>query len=450
MYDNRGKDAGLDSRMAELQSELSKAERALFSTTSKSKSKGLEFVQQLKSEGRIQGIHGPLYDLVTCPSDYTVPVEVTAGDQLFSVVVDNDDVASQCIDRINADKLDARVTFLPLNRLRQEPHKLPKGKDFIAMVKKIECDEKFMPAVYHVFGRTLICRDMEVAAHYSREEGIDAVTLDGDKVNRKGAMTGGYIDERTSKLDMAAKVREFAQKRSVAEQHTKKLRTQLTDLDQKISQELTALKKLESEKERLRQNLDHLKSDNTRMATTHESMKRQMEEKERTQSQLVNELAHFEEQISSLTSEKSSDLDSQLADGDRAELQVLTEEISRLQPRILECSKRHAELSSKHDSIERQLKNNLRKQEQKLLQTEEDFQLEDRSAALEGKQADLDRATAALAEATSRNNELENLIGQKKSEAEEITNTLDSARAEERKLVCFTVFQGLLPATFTS
>ena len=52
----------------------------------------------------------------------------------------------------------------------------------------------------YVFGKTLICRNIEVATKYARQQGYDCITLDGDQVSRRGALTGGYIDTTRSKL----------------------------------------------------------------------------------------------------------------------------------------------------------------------------------------------------------------------------------------------------------
>lgn len=48
---------------------------------------------------------------------------------------------------------------------------------------------------------------MAVAAAASRAHGVDCVTLDGDTVNRRGAMSGGFVDTRRSRLDAAAALR---------------------------------------------------------------------------------------------------------------------------------------------------------------------------------------------------------------------------------------------------
>ena len=54
--------------------------------------KGLEVVEMLRSEPGFEGIYGTLVDLIDCPADYRVPVEVTAMDSLFNVVVRDDTV----------------------------------------------------------------------------------------------------------------------------------------------------------------------------------------------------------------------------------------------------------------------------------------------------------------------------------------------------------------------
>lgn len=76
-------------------------------------------------------------------------------------------------------------------------------------------------AFLHIFAKTAITRDLEVASayrfhlfatfsyikafltkrRYAKENDINCITMDGDQVNRKGAITGGYHDVRFSKLE---------------------------------------------------------------------------------------------------------------------------------------------------------------------------------------------------------------------------------------------------------
>jgi chromosome segregation ATPase len=61
-------------------------------------------------------VHGPVIDLFECSDKLYTAVEVTAGNQLFNVVVDTDATASRLYALLSQHKA-GRVTCLPINRL---------------------------------------------------------------------------------------------------------------------------------------------------------------------------------------------------------------------------------------------------------------------------------------------------------------------------------------------
>jgi structural maintenance of chromosome 3 (chondroitin sulfate proteoglycan 6) len=68
------------------------------------------------------------------------------------------------------------------------------------LVSKLQFEAKFAPAVRAAFGRTLLCRNAHVASQCAKKWRVDCVTLDGDQVGRRGALTGGFHDARKSRL----------------------------------------------------------------------------------------------------------------------------------------------------------------------------------------------------------------------------------------------------------
>lgn len=50
------------------------------------------------------------------------------------------------------------------------------------MVSKLTYSDRYHKALKYIFGRTLICRNLEVATHLARSTRLDCVTLDGDQV----------------------------------------------------------------------------------------------------------------------------------------------------------------------------------------------------------------------------------------------------------------------------
>ena len=70
------------------------------------------------------------------------------------------------------------------------------------MVTKLEYEDRYDKALRYIFGRTLICRNLEVATQLARTTGLDCVTLDGDQVSSKGSLTGGYFNKSRSRLEI--------------------------------------------------------------------------------------------------------------------------------------------------------------------------------------------------------------------------------------------------------
>ena len=85
------------------------------------------------------------------------------------------------------------VTFMPLNRLNVRHIDYPNTKDAIAMVTKLDYEDRYDKALRYIFGRTLICRNLEVATQLARTTGLDCVTLDGDQAQRETFEFGGLF-----------------------------------------------------------------------------------------------------------------------------------------------------------------------------------------------------------------------------------------------------------------
>ena len=143
---------------------------------------------------KIKGVYGTVADLISVPEKYRVAIEVAAGPHLNDLIVSDDEVASYCIQYLKREKI-GRATFLPLNKIKPRSFTRTEllnreGVEGVAS-SLIKFDSKFLPAMEFVFGNTLIVRDLESA----RGIGIGKcrmVTLEGDLIERSGAMVGGY------------------------------------------------------------------------------------------------------------------------------------------------------------------------------------------------------------------------------------------------------------------
>ncbi|OUM60886.1 hypothetical protein PIROE2DRAFT_66443 [Piromyces sp. E2] len=163
----------------------------LFSILDRNQSNGIQNIQNIVERHNIQGVYGPLYSLFKIIHErYNVPVEVVAGNSLFHIVVDNDETATRILEYMT-DKNSGRVTFMPLNRLHPKPVTYPQDDSlYQTMLSVLEYDPMFEKAFQQVFGKAIICPNIEIASQFARTDNINAVTLDGDRADRKGTLTG--------------------------------------------------------------------------------------------------------------------------------------------------------------------------------------------------------------------------------------------------------------------
>ena len=120
----------------------------------------------------------------------------SAGNRLFHVVVENADVAQQCIELLNKNR-SGRLTFLPLTTLR--PHTVDPGRveEFhqregipsgaknhvlVPMVNFINFDPAIQRAVDSVWGKTLVAKDMSVANRGAKFCDAECTTREGTRV----------------------------------------------------------------------------------------------------------------------------------------------------------------------------------------------------------------------------------------------------------------------------
>jgi chromosome segregation protein len=149
----------------------------------------------LEQKDKIKGIYGVVKELGNADPQYSLALEIAAGPRINSVVVESDKVAADCIKFLKKNKL-GTVTFLPLNKIK--PKSVDEAKKYVdengvhgIAVELLSYDTKFEKVFSHVFGNTIIVKDIDVA----RKIGVGnvrMVTVDGDLVELSGAMQGGY------------------------------------------------------------------------------------------------------------------------------------------------------------------------------------------------------------------------------------------------------------------
>lgn len=119
-----------------------------------------------------------------------------------------------------------------------------------------------------MFGKTLVCESLSSASAAMRRYQLNVITLDGDRVDRKGALTGGFHDARRSRLQAAEQLQRWATelatnstKLSEANRTRGRLDQEITQLTGRLSMSETRLRQLEESRQPLLVQVTNLRED---------------------------------------------------------------------------------------------------------------------------------------------------------------------------------------------
>ncbi len=154
--------------------------------------KALRSIEELGELGVIQGVYGRLRNLIKIDKAYQQAIEVASGGWLDAMVVKDFDTAFTCTETLRRMKL-GRIKMIPLEGISNaKPINPPKGKNISGTAFSfIKCAKQYEPAVYFVFGDTVVVPEDKTAFALSNE-GYRTVTVNGDLYEHGGALESGY------------------------------------------------------------------------------------------------------------------------------------------------------------------------------------------------------------------------------------------------------------------
>lgn len=228
--------AEIERELQKLQGEYARSEGRLRSAEDKSGySRAVEAVRSAVKRQMLPGLFGTIAELGNVGSRYSAALEVAAGARLQSIVAETDGDAAYAIDYLKRSQI-GRATFLPLNKL--DGGSLPPKPNRPGVVdyalNLVEFESKFFSAFWYVFRDTLVVETLSDARELMGRYRM--VTLDGDLVEKSGAMTGGHYRSRMKfAAEEGGKLVELSEKISAAERERGQQMDKLDKIDEEIS-----------------------------------------------------------------------------------------------------------------------------------------------------------------------------------------------------------------------
>lgn len=260
-------------------------------------------------------------------------------------MVDTDETASKVLEVLNRERA-GRVTFMPLNRLKPKQINVPQAPDAILMLKKLAFEKKYQVAFDQIFGRTIICPNLEVAGAYVRSHGINAITLDGDKVERKGALTGGYHDPKRSRLDAVKNVRKWREQYDVDSKKLEETTQTLAQAEQEITALVSEMQVLENRRKQAQDSRGPLTDALTWLREEETQASSKVAKLERLAIDHELEIKSSESKKASLEEEMRSEMARGLTSNEQNLLDQLNERVDEQSKALAELSGQVAEVSS--------------------------------------------------------------------------------------------------------
>uniref|UniRef100_A0A8C1W8Q4 Structural maintenance of chromosomes protein n=1 Tax=Cyprinus carpio TaxID=7962 RepID=A0A8C1W8Q4_CYPCA len=360
--------------LAAKREELEKKQQLLRAATGKAILNGIDSINKVLEHFRrkginqhvINGYHGIIMNNFDCEPAFYTCVEVTAGTRLFYHIVETDEVSTKILMEFNKMNLPGEVTFLPLSKLDVRDTAYPETNDAIPMISKLRYSPNFDKAFKHVFGKTLICRSMEVSTQLARAFTMDCITLEGDQVSHRGALTGGYYDTRKSRLELQKDMRK-------AEEELGELEAKLNEnlssrINNEIDQLMNQMQQIETQQRKFKASRDSILSEMKMLKEKRQQSEKTFMPKQRSLQSLEASLHAMESTRESLKAELGTDLLSQLSLEDQRRVDDLNDEIRQLQQELNELRETEGgtvltATTSELDGINKRIKDTLARSE---------------------------------------------------------------------------------------
>ncbi|KAI9799955.1 MAG: hypothetical protein M1825_004326 [Sarcosagium campestre] len=429
-------EAKLDSVVSNARQELDRAERMLSNTMDQNTSRGLAAVQRIKRQQNLQGVYGTLAELMEVNEEFRTAVEVTAGNSLFHYIVDNDDTATRVLETLQKER-SGRITFMPLNRLNPRPANMPNSADAIPMLKRIRFEPTYRKAFEQVFGKTITCPNLQIAAQYARSHGVNAITLDGDRSDKKGALTGGYHDTRNSRLLAVKDVSRWRSEYERCREESVKTRRSIEQKDQEITRAVGELQKKEQRRQQLEGSFGPLQAELRGRTTLLDRQKDSLDAKRQQTDNVEAGLKILQEQLAAFEAEVSSDFKKVLSPQEEQQLESLNTSTQQLRKQYSELSTARRELETRRSVIDAELRENLRPRLDQLRGQEYDESAGGGSSSLQDSQRDLKRISQAVAGLEKKLQEAEGAIEHASSRLSALENAKAEAQRQQEEIARF-------------
>ncbi|KAL8956403.1 MAG: hypothetical protein Q9183_006307, partial [Haloplaca sp. 2 TL-2023] len=308
----------------------------------------------------------------------------------------------------------------------------------------------FEKAVQQVFGQTVVCPNLQIAGQYARSHGVNGVTIDGDRSDKKGAFTGGFLDHKHSRLDAVRKVSKWRDDSDAQKARSQEIKRALEKKDQEITRAFGNLQKIEQKRVQQENSYGPLLQELRSRGNDLQNKKDTLDSKHRASAKIDANMKTLTDQQNAHEAEIASEFKKALTRDEERQLENLNSTVQDLRQRYSDLSSTRSDLESRKTILEIELRENLRPRLDQLRVQEFDDRsssgasgslketqvelkrINKRISTVEAKLTDLD---SSIDSSTSQIQDLEKQHQETKSDLDTLATTLEKAQKRAEKSI---------------
>ncbi len=291
-------------------------------------------VKNILNNIRLKGVHNTLGKIIDVPNEYAVAIETALASATNFIIVDNEEVAKNCINYLKDNKL-GRATFFPLNVIKGRTidkevlKRLENVAGFVGIASElVQNDRLYDEIIANQLGNVLVVEDMQALTLIGRilEHKYRIVTLDGEIMHAGGSLTGGTLKNVNGSLK--------------DKKDLEILKTTLTEKEMSLKQAKATLEKMDAD---LTIVLNELENYNRQLITNQELLNEKLTNLNNKTQKRMN----LTQELEGITSLKDNNIDTKLL--------ALMEEINQIAINKDLATKKLAEYQEEKNNLTNQI-----------------------------------------------------------------------------------------------
>eukprot|EP00080_Pristionchus_pacificus_P014668 PDM74688.1 smc-3 [Pristionchus pacificus] len=326
------------------------------------------------------------------------------------------------------------LNFIPLNRMHNPEVRQVDDEDARSMIEIINFDESVRPAFEFIFGKMAIIRTLEVGVRIAKTFGVDCVTLEGDQVARRGAMTGGWQDARISKLEARQSLRKLEEMRNQFKANLAKVEQRKHDIHKSIVKLRHAVNTIDDTIRKIHNSHRDKEDQKRNMQQQINELQKRIEMKKTELTRETERLRVLQREESYLVEEENKDLASQISSQETNEIKDLQREMADKTSELRTIEEERRTVEREKNKAENYMNTTLLRKKEEYESVVNDISTKEQGLQLTAEREELNVISAQIADITKKIGEIEERLEEYDAKNEEYVNAIENYSDQQRTI----------------